>query len=103
VEKRGNGGIVIKKQGEVKDDVLARTCNRLVCRWSYGHSFCGDSEYGEGLVMCNLCLSEDEYDMRHSLSRRERLQRDPDYGDWLLEQEKDRKQEEVEDATDADA
>ena len=45
--------------------------------------------------MCIHCLSEDEYDMRHSLSRRERLQRDPDYGDWLLEQEKDKKREEA--------
>ena len=44
--------------------------------------------------MCNLCQDQDEYDMRHSLSRRERLQRDPDYGDWLLEQEKDRRIEE---------
>ena len=38
-----------------------------------------------------ICLSEDEYDTRHGLSRRERLQRDPDYADWLLEQEKDRR------------
>ena len=40
-----------------------------------------------------ICLSEDEYDTRHGLSRRERLQRDPDYADWLLEQEKDRRME----------
>ena len=40
--------------------------------------------------MCGLCFDQDEYDTRHGLSRRERLQRDPDYGDWLLEQEKDK-------------
>ena len=44
--------------------------------------------------MCNHCLSQDEHDTRHGLTRQERLRRDPDYGDWKLEQEKDRKMEE---------
>ena len=48
-------------------------------------------------MSCNHCQDQDEYDTRHGLSRRERLQRDPDYGDWLLEQEKDRNVEERED------
>lgn len=40
------------------------------------------------------CSDEEQADARHGLSRREKLARDPDYGDWLYEQEKDRKMEE---------
>src|SRR4030066_1119726 len=50
-----------------------------------------------GDIMCGLCFDQDEYDTRHGLSRREKLQRDPAYGDWLLEQEKDRKMGEGDD------
>ena len=44
----------------------------------------------------NCCTDPEMAEARHGLSRRERLQRDPDYGDWLYEQEKDRRMEEEE-------
>lgn len=42
----------------------------------------------------NGCCSDEEMaDMKHGLSRRERLRNDPDYGDWLYEQKRDRELE----------
>lgn len=35
----------------------------------------------------------EQYEARHGLSRRERLQRDPAYGDWLYEQQRDKELE----------
>ena len=53
---------------------------------------------GEAMSECtnNCCTDPEMAEARHGLSRRERLQRDPDYGDWLYEQEKDRRMEEEE-------
>lgn len=42
---------------------------------------------------CGGCSDEEMADMKHGLSRRERLRRNPDYGDWLYEQERDKKLE----------
>lgn len=38
--------------------------------------------------MCD-CTDEEMAEARHGLSRRERLERDPSYADWVYEQEKD--------------
>lgn len=35
----------------------------------------------------------EQYEAKHRPSRRDRLRNDPDYGDWLYEQEKDRRME----------
>lgn len=43
--------------------------------------------------MCN-CTDPEMHEARHGLSRREKIARDPGYGDWLYEQEKDRRLEE---------
>ena len=39
----------------------------------------------------------EQYEAKHGPSRRDRLRNDPDYADWLCEQEKDRRIEEAED------
>lgn len=39
------------------------------------------------------CTDEEMAEARHGLSRRERLRNDPDYGDWMYEQKRDRKME----------
>lgn len=38
----------------------------------------------------------EQYEAKHLPSRRDRLRNDPDYGDYLYEQEKDGKMEEAE-------
>lgn len=38
----------------------------------------------------------EEYELKHRPSRRDRLRNDPDYGDWLLEQRKDKEVEVIE-------
>lgn len=42
---------------------------------------------------CGGCTDEEQADRKHGLSRGEKLRRDPDYGDYLYEQEKDKKME----------
>lgn len=42
---------------------------------------------------CGGCTDEDMADMKHGLSTREKLRRDPDYGDWVYEQERDKELE----------
>lgn len=36
------------------------------------------------------CSDEEQAEARHGLSQREKLARDPDYGDWMYEQARDR-------------
>lgn len=43
--------------------------------------------------MCQNCDDPEQYDARHGLSRREKFARDPDYGDWMYEQARDRELE----------
>ena len=40
--------------------------------------------------MCQNCDDPEQYEAKHGPSRRDRLRNDPDYGDWLYEQRKDR-------------
>lgn len=40
--------------------------------------------------MCQNCDDPEIAEIRHGLSRHERLQRDPAYADWVYEQERDR-------------
>lgn len=43
--------------------------------------------------MCQKCDDPEQYEARHGLSRRERLRNDPDYGDYMYEQMRDRELE----------
>lgn len=38
-------------------------------------------------------MDEEQYEAKHGPSRRDRLRNDPDYGDWLYEQRKDKELE----------
>lgn len=44
-------------------------------------------------LMCQNCDDPEQYEAKHGPSRRDRLRNDPDYGDWLYEQQKDKEME----------
>lgn len=44
--------------------------------------------------MCSNCMDPEEFEARHGLTDRQKRERDPMYGDWLYEQERDRKADE---------